>query len=987
MNLSISFKKVGSKLLQLILYHRYLIFLFLIQFIELFIIFQSFPFQTLIFDGGDYSVPYLYGNLSAKSLSLFSYYNILQWIIFKLSKSTIVAHNYFNLTFFLLLPFAIYVSSVEFSGSRFSSFLISVTLGTFSNYVTLVFVSGGYEFIGLLLFGFLSIKYVIRNIRIPNKSYKYLTLAGILLSLSALSAFPLGLYVLFPIVFLIGFYSLVRPFFKEKKALLNLIYLIVPIILLLMSTVLSDFFGLSNISKNPTSTLDYVINTIKYGYSGMSIERSLLNSQPGVQLSWSIIILFILLFGILSVLYKSEKYDFRRGLIEIAFIVYITYTIPIILVYYGFTFIITSIPYLWIFDYAGFFELGQIFALFIIGSIGIEFLMSLRNKIFEIIVNKESAVMGRKHMLIRIKLKTKYVSILAIGIVIILLSTSYYSSSTIYHARMRPDASDSFSLNYLSVHSWYETVASNYSGEIMFLPNTEFLYNIMGSTIPVNRIFNAPFPLPNTVFNYSADIQLYSSIANLDLNISSCLLGIYGVGYLVVVEDQNCTILLPSSSPYNIPNQIQLPTNTLLNALNNSANFNKSFIGNGFVVYSVNSYFKDLNSTHPLALIDNPIPQSIVSGVPVDLNESGSFFGGYPSNNVSIKNTTVSIHGYGTYFLLHVPIAENKLANFTQEVYNVGFSIRNNSRGHVVIEAFFNNINNPSAIFTNHGTFIANVSSGPHNFIVNTTPNYVAFTLLFINTNHSLNSTIRLSFPKLSYGYLVSSNSQVFNDYDILSTLKNDNVLQSTTILLPHLISQRLPNSLQKDMYMILVSTTSQLNYSTQQNNSIINYNVLSMNRYSQLSNGSVIFDLMFQPNSTGNISICDSTGQIGKFNLSYSNIVVGKFNDSNRYLFNFPREDHLILVVAVLIPNNNTNTTAITVGLTNPYEKSVLEQHPGGYFSIIFVNIQTKYHSLLFVTEIDLIILALLLVFTMSETARVALTDILRRYILKKGK
>ena len=172
MSFNLSEQNINSKFLIILLKRKYLISLIVLQLIELHIILISFPFQRLLFDGGDDSIPYLFGNLSPQSISLISYYNILQWIIFQVSKNMIIAHNYLNLAFFILLPFSIYASSLEFSNSRFSAFLISISLGTFSNYVTLVFVSGGYEFIGLLLFGFLSIKYLIRNMKIPGRKRK-----------------------------------------------------------------------------------------------------------------------------------------------------------------------------------------------------------------------------------------------------------------------------------------------------------------------------------------------------------------------------------------------------------------------------------------------------------------------------------------------------------------------------------------------------------------------------------------------------------------------------------------------------------------------------------------------------------------------------------------------------------------------------------------------------------------------------------------------
>ena len=978
MSFNLSEQNINSKFIIILLKRKYLISLIVLQLIELHIILISFPFQRLLFDGGDYSIPYLFGNLSPQSISLISYYNILQWIIFQASKNMIIAHNYLNLAFFILLPFSIYASSLEFSNSRFSAFLISISLGTFSNYVTLVFVSGGYEFIGLLLFGFLSIKYLIRNIKLPGRSYRNLTLAGLTLALSALSTFPLGFYVLFPLALLIFLYGLHNHRPKARAAFLHLIYFLVPIVLLLMPSVLTDFYGLNSVLKSPSSTLNYVIATIKYGYAGMDVGRAILNSQPGVGISWSIIVLSFLLLGFLAMFSKKDS---NKGLIKVAFFVYFTYSLVIILINKGFTFIITDVPYLWIFDYAGFFQLSQIFSLLIIGTVGVDFLVNLRRKNFEIIEIEESDTIVQKQMHRRIRLNGKYISVIALALIILLISSSYYSSQVNYPGRVVPDASDSFSPDLLGIHSWYEKIAQNYSGEIMFLPNTEPCYNIIASSIPVNRIFNAPFPLPNTVFNYSADIQIYSSIGELNLNLSSALLGAYGTGYLVIVEGQNETILLPAGNPYNVNTQIELPASILLKAINQSNYFHVSFEGNGFIVYSVVPYFSILNTTHPLATINSGLPQSLASGVHVDLNESGSFFGGYPSKNVSIEDGTVNIHGYGTYFLIHVPVVQNLLQNITNVVYSVGFSIRNNSAGRISVVAYFDNKSNPSAIFTSNSTSIASVFSGSYSFVISPSPSFASFTLLFVNDNSSSNSTIRISFPNLTYGY---SATKHFNYYSIFDILKEQQVLQSSTVLLPRLMLQQIPNSLQGSMYSIYL--TSQLKSTDEGNRSIVNYNNnISSFANSSLYDSRITLDLFFQPNSTGNISIHSASGQVKEFNLSLSNLITGRFYYSSRYIFNFSKEDHLIMVVAILMPNKDINITGITVNLTNPFEKARIQLQPGGYFTINFENIRENYHSLITLTEVDLIILAVIIVFALTDTTRRTLLTILRRYLFKK--
>ena len=978
MSFNSSEQNINSKFLIILLKRKYLISLIVLQLIELYIILISFPFQRLLFDGGDDSVPYLFGNLSSQSVSLISYYNLLQWIIFQTSKNMIIAHNYLNLAFFILLPFSIYASSLEFSNSRFSAFLISISIGTFSNYVTLVFVSGGYEFIGLLLFGFLSIKYLIRNIKLPGRSYRNLTLAGLTLALSALSTFPLGFYVLFPLALLIFLYGLYNNRLKARTVFLDLIYFLAPIFLLLLPIVLTDFYGLNSVFKSPSSTLNYVISTIKYGYAGMNVSRAILNSQPGVGIPWSIIVLSFLLFGFFAMFSKKNR---NKGLIKIAFFVYFAYSLLIILINRGFTFIITDVPYLWIFDYAGFFQLSQIFALLIIGTLGVDFLVNLRNKTFEIIEIEESDTIVREQMHIRKRLKGKYLTILAIVLVILLISTSYYSSSVNYPRRVVPDSSDSFSPDLLSIHSWYEKIAQNWSGEIMFLPNIGQCYNIIASTIPVNRIFNAPFPLPNTVFNYSADIQIYSSIGKLNLNLSSALLGAYGISYLVIMEDHNETILLPAGNPYNVSTPTQLRTNSLLKALNQSVYFNKSFVGNGFIVYSVVPYFSTINTPHPLAVIEDTSLQSFVSGIPVNLNAVGSFFGGYPSKNVSIKNGTVNIYGYGTYFLVHIPIVQNLFPNITSVIYSVGFSIRNNSEGPVSLIAYFDNKSNPSAIFTSNSTSIASVFSGSHNFVISPASNFVSLTLLFVNDNSSSNSTIRISFPSLVYAYSPVTD---FDYYNIFNILKEQKVLQSATLLLPRLMSQQIPNSLERYMYNIYL--TSQLKSTEEGNRSIVSYyNNISSFANSSLYDSRITLDLFFQPNSTGNITIHSASGQVKEFNLSLSNLITGRFYYSSRYIFNFSKEDHLIMVVAVLIPNQNINMTEITINLTNPFEKARIQLQPGGYFTINFENIRENYHSLITLTEVDLIILAVIIVFALTDTTRRTLLTILRRYLFKK--
>ena len=473
----------------------------------------------------------------------------------------------------------------------------------------------------------------------------------------------------------------------------------------------------------------------------------------------------------------------------------------------------------------------------------------------------------------------------------------------------------------------------------------------------------------------------YSLCHFLNLNLSSTLLGVYGIGYLVIVESQNETILLQAGNPYNVNTQIELPTSILLTAINRSNYFHISFEGNGFIVYSVIPYFSILNTTHPLATINSILPQSLASGVHVDLNETGSFFGGYPSKNVSIKNGTVNIHGYGTYFLIHVPVVQNSLPNITEVVYSVGFSVSNNSGGRLSLIAYFDNKSNPSAIFTSNGTSIASVSSGSYSFVISPSPNFASFTLLFINDNSSSNSTIRISFPNLTYGY---STTKLFNYYNIFNILKEQKVLQSSTVLLPRLVLQQIPNSLQGSMYNIYL--TSQLKSTDEGNRSIVTYNNnISSFANSSLYDGRIILDLFFQPNSTGNISIRDASGQVEEFNLSLSNIVTGKFYDSDRYIFNFSKEDHLIMVVAVLMPNHNINMTGITVNLTNPFEKARIQLQPGGYFTINFENFPEDHHSLLFIAEIDLIVLAVFLAFTLTDTTRLALLTILRRYLFKK--
>lgn len=938
---------------------------------------MAFPFQSLLFDGGDDSVPYLFGSLSSQSLSLISYYNILQWIIFQISNNMIIAHNYLNLLFFILLPFSIYTASIELSKNKVSAFLISLSLGTFSNYVTLTFVSGGYEFIGLLLFGFLCIKYLIRNIRLPNKSYRNLSLAGTLFSLSALSTFPLGFYVLFPMAFLMLIYSFYIKRALRRIVLIDLLCFLIPIALLLLPIVLSDLNGLNSVSRSPSSTLNYVLSTIKYGYSGMSIENAILNSQPGVTVFWPIVVSCFILFGFTSIFRRGGK---NKGLITIAFIVYFTFSILIILINRGFTFIITDISYLWIFDYAGFFELGQIFALIIIGTMGIDFLIQLRKKTFGFIVVEETGIINHKPLQKKIILKGKYLSFFAIALIILLISSSYYSSYVDYPGRVVPDSSDSFSPSFLGIHSWYESIAKNYSGEIMFLPNTEPCYNIIASTIPVNRAFNAPFPLPNTVFNYSSDVQLYSSIGNLNLTISSSLLGAYGVGYLVIMEGQRETVLVPAGSPYNVPSQIEIPTNILITALNQSIYFSTSFVGRGFIVYSVVPYFSMLNSPHQLAEINNISNKSFVSGIPVDMNAYGSFFGGYPSKNVSIINSTVYVHGYGSYFLIHVPLVHNLFQNLTKVVYNIGFSIKNKSEGRVEVNDYFSNKTDPSAIFTNNGTSIASVYSGYHNFSINIPSSFVSLTVLFVNDNSSINSTIEMSFPNMTYGY---SPKSAF-DYNIFNILKERDIVQQSTLLLPHLISHQIPDALKGSICNIYVN--GQLKPTVHGNRSIVNYDSNATYFVNYTSYGSkVILDLLFQPNSTGNVTITADSGQPVEFNLTRNNSVIGEFNNSNKYIFNFPREDHLIMVLAVFIPNHDINSTVITVNLTNPYEKLIFKLQSNGYFGIGFENIPPNYHLLLTITETDVIILAILLAFTLSNTLRFTFLTIFRRYLFKK--
>lgn len=985
------------------LYNPYFLSLIIFQTVVITISVMGYPFFRGPISGGDYNIQYYQASFPLKNLLTFNLYYILQWIMFQLFEITISQNALF--LFVSILPaFGVYFLAFELSDNQLTALLSALFIGTVINPVISGDLGGGVEYFLFFFFIYISLGFIIRAPKSDDNTLKNYTYAGIAwgLSITSNGFFPIGVYLSGPLI--LGT-LLVSSIWSKKNFRMPYLYsltsFVVPAFIILIALVLTqiqgNFDSLAQSSFKLSPLMSYIIATIQFESKGYSIQYAILNGVYNgtsfqTSIFWYFLVLLSLFFGFLSFLKKGllESY------IKCAFLIYLFYSLLIILYHYNLYYFIIYTRLFLDLDYPQFFVISEQFSLVFLFVYFISkiYILNFSGEIRQNAVNKSSredaAMFKLKSKTRRLRsiytslrekrnMTERYSALVFIFLIILASSPTVFTHLPTYY----PSESNIPGKEYQLVGNWILTHKSNTSFQVLILPNSGNTLNTIEGYISPSLIWNPPTPLPQPGgYNLSVYYLLFTALHENNIAAVSSILATSGVAYIVLIGPPKNIELIPGGQEYNSSSTVYQNYNVTVNNLLSSGFFKIALNVSDAYIFTNTAYFN--LTSNPFSLINMSTDSSLNSSHIVQIFNKNTTHG-YTTNNLTYYKSFVIVNSSNFAYWMFDPIINYSFQNFlisSHCFFNLNYDLPSGLE--IYLTAYLD-FSGGTLLFTNYSYNMGHLQgNGTVHYPINFPKNVSRINI--VATVASQNNTI--SFGKIYYPYISETNKSklitTMNSGILMSDLSSKKMIPENTYLLNLFAVNTLNASILVNNSYRLYITPNVSPYSLSK--SCYNLNLSNyLKHIKSTSEGKSTLIVFLNSNTSGYIKIILDNGTQAEscsYFISNSSIFYVEIYLNNKTSFDLFTRLQVYGVGLLLPPSHDLLVNKLVVNMPNPSIMGKIFLSNNGTFIVKFYKVGSLGSIFYWIYFIPIVSLSIVVAILSKPRFILSLPNIIRRKI-----